>query len=233
VSKSDGPSFGLLFDQNAWRLQGLRSWEDVSLLGRANIDRLLALAQERAAGAVHGGSLDRDDLEGLRVGVDRLETLARHTDERKPVLPRLRVEHFRAGDVLEIYFGDSPGAVPGTSWVRARALAVEKAHNPAWVTAEPSSGYYWQTTARADRDVFPGVDVVRFSTSEPRVLLADERRLLREEVSASTAFARLWCENARREWAPLWCLERGVKIDAAGVDFDRWLREPPTARNAE
>jgi hypothetical protein len=221
---SELPSFAFLFDENAWRLQGLRSWPDISLLGRANLDRLLELARERAAGAMHRGSLDRQELAALGPGLRRLELLARDTLERKPVLPRLRVEHFRRDDALEIFVGDSPGTVAGTSWVEARVMAVTKAHNPAWVTSEPNSGYFWQITARVERELFPGTDLVRFSTSEARALLAEEVRQLREEVAASTAFSALWCENAWRDWTPLWCLERGMRIDPSGVDFARWLR---------
>jgi hypothetical protein len=215
----------LLFDWSAWRLRGIRSWQDLTLLGRGNLERLLALAQERVAGAVHGQSLERQELDELGVGVERLNGLVREAVESKPVLPRLRIEHFRRGDVLEVYLGDSPGVVSGTSWARARAIDVSKAHNPAWVTSEPNSGYYWQITARTEGEVFPGVDVVRFSTSEPRALLVEEARRLRGEVNASTAFAALWCENAWREWPPIWCIQRGVAIDPADVDFARWLRE--------
>src|SRR5262249_41766301 len=160
---------------------GLRTWRDISLLGRANLDRLLDLARERAAGAMHRGSLDREELTALGPGLRCLEALARDTAERKPVLPRVRVAHFRPDDALELYLGDSPGAVAGTPWVKARAVAVVKAHNPAWVTSEPNSGYFWQITARANCEIFPGADVVRFSTSEPRALLADEICQLRDE----------------------------------------------------
>jgi hypothetical protein len=202
----------------------------MSLLGRANLDRLLELARERAASGMHRGSLDRQELAALGPGLRWLEALVRDAGERKPVLPRLRVEHFRRNDALKIYVGDSPGVVAGTSWVKARAIAVAKAHNPAWVTSEPNSGYFWQITARADCEIFPGTDVVRFSTSEPRALLAEEVRQLRDEVAASTAFAALWCENAWRDWSPMWCLERGTRIDPSGVDFARWLR--PSTQDA-
>jgi hypothetical protein len=228
---SELPSLAFLFDRNAWRLRGLQSWQDISLVGRANLDRLLDLARERAAGAMHQGSLDREELTALRPGLRYLEALARDTVERKPVLPRVRVEHFRPHDALEIYLGDSPGAVAKMPWLKARAVAVDKAHNPAWVTSERNSGYFWQITARADCEIFPDTDMVRFSTSEPRALLAEEICLLRDEVAASTPFAALWCENAWRAWSPMWCLERGTRIDPLGVDFVRWLRcDPQLAR---
>jgi hypothetical protein len=173
---------------------------------------------------MHRGLLEREELTALGPGLRHLEALARDTVERKPVLPRVRVEHFHPDDALEIYLGDSPGAGAGRSWVKARAVAVVKANNPAWVTSEPNSGYFWQITARADCEIFPGTDVVRFSTSEPRALLAEEICRLRDEVAASTPFAALWCENAWRDWSPMWCLERGTSIDPSSVDFVRWLR---------
>jgi hypothetical protein len=76
--------------------------------------------------------------------------------------------------------------------------------------------------------VFPGQSVVRFSTSEPRVLLEDEFTYLQRSFSSDPAFLKMFCENAWRTWEPLWCLERETHASGAEMDMHRWLCESLT-----
>jgi len=196
---------------------GVTGWSEVPSLGRLNLLRLRQIAQEVNNRAFGQG----DDHESLRERVRAIQYLNELVgmSARKPCLPRLRMEVFQVGDEVAIYLGDTPGALV-KRWVPATVTAVSKRHKPEW-SDHASRGYYWRVTATTDAMVFPGVTELAFSTTEPRVLTLTELATLRH--NRGTVFRQVFCENARRAWHPIWCLERGVESLGAALNYESIL----------
>jgi hypothetical protein len=215
-----------LLDRDAWRIQGISSWQDVSLLGSLNLGRLVELVQARLVASLHQHQLDPDERRSLVRGLDALQSLLASRLPPKPLLPRLRNESFHQGDSVQVFLGDSPGSHFQNTcnpWIAGKVTRVDKAFNPAWASGEPNSGYHWQVTVETSVEVFPRTSILRFSTSEPRALKQHEFDSLTTTLHEDPAFFSLWCSNARRDWSPIWCLERNQTIDPSLVDFARWL----------
>ncbi|MES2462458.1 MAG: hypothetical protein V4671_17895 [Armatimonadota bacterium] len=215
--------FGLVFGSQSERLRGVTSWEQVPLLGKGNIDRLLQLSRENAMRLLgEGGS--RDELREVQTAIQLLsESLVMAED--KPQLPRLRVESFRTGGKVHIYFGDTVGLVTPRTWVSAVVRQVDKAFRPDWNDGSPNGGYFWRRTADTAIPVFPGEQKVRFSTSEPRVLLAEEFAYLQKSIASDPLFLTIFCANAWRTWGPLWCLEHETLSSGGHMDMRRWIEQ--------
>jgi hypothetical protein len=216
------PSLDSLFGSEAHRLRGLKSWSDLPLLGRLNLVRLQHLAQEQAYANLARDQ--REELRELQPGLRELGRLAEHAQERRPMLPRLRVEMFHPGDRLSIFLGDSPGTLV-QGWVDARVEKVAKNHRPEWVSPQANSGYFWEVTASAERDLFPNSRQIRFSTTEPRVLPQGEFHYLLWAERFESRFFEIFVENAWRDWTPLWCIDRHTTIDPAKIDYASWLKQ--------
>ena len=223
MNKETLPDFDLAFGSQSYRLLGIPSWEHVPLLGKGNIDRLRQLSRETAMRLLgEGGS--RDDLRDVQSVINFLsESLL--TAEEKPLLPRLRVESFRKGNSVRLYLGDSGGVIAPCTWVEATVMEVDKAFRPDWNDGSPNGGYFWHWTAVTSIPVFPDESKVRFSTSEPRALLAKEFAYLQQSLSDDPAFLEMFCANAWRTWEPLWCLEHGTVSSGGKMDMLRWIAE--------
>jgi len=79
------PPLETLVGEQFFRLHGITSWEQTAILGRANLTRLVELAQLAVnALLTTGGS--RDDLREMRRGIDYLGSLLAVAAE-KPLLP--------------------------------------------------------------------------------------------------------------------------------------------------
>jgi hypothetical protein len=215
------PDFELVFGSQSERLRGIPSWEYVLLLGRGNIDRLRQLARETVLGLL-SDSGSRDDLREIQTVIQQLSE-ALLTAEDKPLLPRLRVESFRKGAMVHLYLGDTDGAIAPQPWVTAVVTEVDKAFRPDWNDGSPNGGYFWRWTAAASDPVFPGERIVRFSTSEPRALLAEEFAYLQKAPSDDPVFLEMFCANAWRTWEPLWCLEHGTQSSGGEMNMHRWI----------
>jgi hypothetical protein len=199
---------------HAHRLRGVRGWEEVRSLGSANLARLVDFARKAMQDEL--GDMEREER-GLRAGaLSQLEALLGASEGWKPVLPRLRVECFRVGQPVHLLLGDTPGSREG--WVRGEVCELSKHHNPAWSDHFPSRGYYWRVTARLQDG-----GELSFSTSEPRVLLEPELAFLQSALQEDPTFVRIFCENARRAWNPIWCEEAGVQASGEALDLGRWL----------
>jgi hypothetical protein len=215
------PGFELVFGSQSERLRGVPSWEHVLHLGRGNIDRLRQMARETVMQLL-SESGSRDDLREVQ-SVIRLLSESLLTAEDKPLLPRLRVESFRKGNTVHLYLGDTVGAIAPHAWVTAVVTEVDKAFRPDWNDGSPNGGYFWRWTAVTDIPVFPGEREVRFSTSEPRVLLAEEFAYLKKSPYDDPVFLEMFCANAWRTWEPLWCLEHGTLRSGGDMDMHQWI----------
>jgi hypothetical protein len=217
--------FQLVFGSQSDRLRGVPSWDHVPLLGRGNIDRLRQLSRETAMRLLgEGGS--RDDLREVQ-GVIRFLSECFLTSDEKPLLPRLRVESFQEGGRVYVYLGDTVGAIAPNAWMSATVTEVDKAFRPDWNDGSPNGGYFWRWTADTSVPVFAGECRIRFSTSEPRVLLAEEFACLRKSHADDPAFFEIFCANAWRTWEPLWCLEHGTLSSGGEMNMRQWIDHAP------
>lgn len=217
------PDFETVFREHAYRLRGISSWEQVPLIGKENIERLLHLARASAmAGMAEGSS--QDDLKQIKAAIDYLTDCASDSPS-KPLFPRLRVESFHKGECVRIYLGDSAGSVANDKWVTAVITAVDKAFRPDWNDGSPNRGYFWRWTATASSALFPGQSWVRFSTSEPRVLPSNGFEYLRRAIVDDPVFLAMFSDNAWRTWEPLWCLERETHSSGGQMNMRAWITE--------
>jgi hypothetical protein len=217
----DRPDLRALFARNAERLRGIHGWPDIERVGRTNLKRLRELLADEALAAVSMEAPLAERREWSRAA-EALRDAHERAREDKPCLPRLRVEVFQAADEVLVYLGDTPNALV-SGWVRAKVLAVVKAHRPEWNDGSANGGYYWEvrleTAAPAFRDALP----LRCSTSEPRVLHAADHQALLAARDADPEFFRIFVENAQRTWTPLWCLERDLRVVSGLPDVRAWF----------
>jgi hypothetical protein len=211
-----------LFGEHAHRLQGIGESTELLSLGRSNLARMLTLAQNYTQEIWQGGATT-DELRALRHEIEHLQSLHDSVPDDKPTLPRLRMENFRVGDVVMLYLGDTPGAL--LKWAEATIIEKTKSHRSDWKN-DPSKGYYWRHIAQGKRPLFLDSDTVAFATTEPRVFPLAEWHWLRDALTNDPAFVAVYAINARRDWQPLWCLERSTLADVAAMDFVQWLTDP-------
>ena len=197
-------------NKDRYRFGGINSMNDLATLGQGNLKRVRELLQERALEMVSRRETDRDDREKQQTALAHLEFLLREKRENKPFLPRLRNELFCTKDEIRVYLGDTLGTADNAPWVSGTIIRVEKALRPEWRTAEANSGYFWQSTAVITSANGVSQSIV-FSTTEPRVLLRREYDWLQNARTNDEAFFNIWCENATREWVPIWGLNANVK----------------------
>ena len=211
-----------LLGAEAHRLRGVEGWSGLGVLGRADLERVHALAQKHALEALSDGE-DRETLRAQARGIVRVARMIEETSDR-PGLPRLRNALFSPGDLVDVYMGDTPGYA-GAPWVSGRVERVDKAFNAEWARDSSARGYYWRSTVRRvdGEDWLPGLATLGLSTTEPRALLAGEREMLRRAADSAPAFHAAYCANAWRPWAPIWCIEAGLGCDAQAMDMAAWL----------
>lgn len=209
----------MLLGPHAERLRGIQGWEDLQHLGSLNLQRLVDFAAK--AMLDEASDMDRDERAQRAAALERLKGLQRSSVVCKPVLPRLRVECFRVGQTVRLLLADTPGAQE--VWGSATVCEVAKRHKPEWAHHFPSRGYYWRVTAHAERPLLRGASDLAFSTSEPRVLPAEELDFLKRALHEVPDFVRIFCENARRSWNPIWCDEANVCATGEDLDLAVWL----------
>ncbi len=215
------PFVDTLLGSNADRLRGLDRWEQLPCLGRANLSRIVALLRAES-GLAMAEDRGRDELHALAHATSRVVALHDASGLRRPVLPRLRNELFRAGDAVQVYVGDSPGTVSTTPWIAGRITAVEKAYRRDWDNGEPNGGYFWRSTIVTSEAAFQDGEALRCSTTEPRVLLDEDARALRVLMNDDPEYFEIYTANAWRDLTPLWCLERELSFEGRAVDPSRW-----------
>jgi hypothetical protein len=207
---------GDLLTRNRDRLSGIRDWNDVARLGRTNLRRLRELVAEDATAEL--AEMTADERTAWRDAAERLRLIEASSSDDKPCLVRFRAELFRVGAVVRVYGGDTPGSLT-RGWIDGRVVDVRKAHRSEWNDGAPNAGYYWQVTIAAR--LLPTTDELRCSTSEPRVLIEREWRQLADAYQRDPEFFRVFADNARRSWSPIWCLEQGLTSGEA--DLRAWF----------
>lgn len=197
--------------REAPRAVGLRSEVDVRGLGAPNIRMVLRLLGMSANDLLVSGPEAHADL--LLVGPVRefLEGLLEASPIDKPILPRLRAEFFHPGDEVAVYVD--------AAWHRGRVLSVVKSQKREWSQDLFTRGFYWRVTALlSDGRELP------FSTTEPRVQLRPDYDQLVRMFDSDLRFLAVFCENADRDWPPIWEIEQG-HTSPVTTDFVRWLHE--------
>jgi len=211
-----------LLGPSAARLAGIQRWDQLPGLGRANLARIVALLRAES-GLAMAEDRDRDELHALARATTRVQALHDASTLHRPVLPRLRNELFRAGDLVQVYVGDSPKRETRRSWVSGRITAVEKAYRPDWDDGSPNGGYFWRSTIETREGVFSDRTPLRCSTTEPRVQLDEDARALRRLRQEDQEYMAIFVVNAWRTFTPLWCQERDLPFDGDAVDVTGWL----------
>lgn len=213
-----------LLGEDSYRLEGIEDWEKIEVLGEANLARLEALVEKFIYHSMSRGE-DVDELKLLARGKKHIAGLRESCDQVKPYLPRLRNNLFREGDELALFLGDTPGAT-GDPWRHVKVTTIEKGHNAEWSMDSSARGYYWRVTVEAlEGALFPGQRTLSFSTTEPRAILRSEMMYLLEAKEKDPAFFQIFCDNARRDWAPIWCIELGLECETSAMDMRRWLED--------
>lgn len=201
---------------SAERIQGIGSWADLAVLGRANLVAVRDLLAQSALQAANDG--DREAASLARDAGSLVERPLARTTETKPVLPRLRRESFRVGEPVHLFVGEWAEDEP---WRPARVTSIEKAFRSEW-QRDAARGFYWRVTATLDRAV-EGIRLFPFSTSEPRAVPSAELGWWIDARDRERRFLDVYAANAFREWQPLWCLERRRPVDPRAMRFDDWL----------
>lgn len=218
------PELSELLGAESHRLRGIPSWEVVYLLGARNLASLTEFTR-RTIQAVQWQGGSREELTHLTPGLRHLLQLQATHSEEKPLLPRLRNESFRMGESVVIYVGDTPNNVASAEWLRGTVTVIEKSQKPEFRDGSPNAGYYWRVTATFSESMFPGVDSISFSTTEPRAIPYNEFTYLRKAICTDTTFLQIYVANAYRVWHPIWCLERGLTSAGSAMDMEQWLVE--------
>ena len=216
----DKPSLELMFNGQKHRIKGIRDWEDIEILGSNNIGRLIQISQELILKFMTE-QIDKDELRLIKKGIDYLEGLKEQFPS-KPFLPRLRNENINSGDNVYIYLADTKGNMAKHNWVKGLVIDKEKSFKSEWVDGSANSGYFWLLTVKTEEEIFSGVNTIKFSTSEPRVLHDWELFYLKDNFSTAQKFIDIFSLNANRDWLPIWCLENDISITSP-MDMKSWL----------
>jgi hypothetical protein len=217
------PALEEMLGEDSYRLEGVSDWETVSQLGDANLARLEALVEKHIYGLMAQGETPQE-LKALAQGKKHLIQLRKEHTEVKPYLPRLRNELFQTGDLLMLYLGDTSSSKTLT-WRKVKVMNVEKGHNSQWSMDSSARGYYWRVTVNADDNtpLLPGHTTLSFSTTEPRAILHSEFKYLLDAQANDPAFFDVFCDNAQRNWTPIWCLELGLDCPTDKMNMRHWL----------
>lgn len=216
----DKPSLELMFNGQRHRIKGIMSWADIEILGSNNIGRLIQISQELILKFM-AEKMDKDELKLIRKGIDFLECL-KEKSVSKPLLPRLRNESINSGDKVYIYLADTKGTIAKYNWVKGLVIDKEKSFKSQWVDGSANSGYFWLLTVKTEEEIFSGVNTIKFSTSEPRVLQDWELFYLKDNFGTEQQFIDIFSINANRDWFPVWCLENNISINSP-MDMKSWL----------
>ncbi len=214
------PNLQQLIGNQSDRLSGIKSWNNLEIIGKNNLERIVQLAQENIYRMLADHE-DSQDMKKIRTAIDFIENELLPKSINKPTLPKLRNEMFRKDDPVCAYLGDTGAAIAEKGWVRGQVVEVSKAFNKDWKDGKPNSGYFWKVTVKAQENIFPNDKKIAFSTTEPRVLLDWEYDYLK--ISEDADFLQIFSDNAFREWKPLWCIERNLECDASEMNMKNWL----------
>lgn len=206
---------------HGFRVQGVEATR-LPALGGPNLDRLVALLGEAANSFLSEGAPFRGELHAARTAREHVEALLAASHQRKPVLPRLRAELFRAGDEIALYVGDTFTDSP-YGWVSAKVSSVVKAQKPEFSRDLATRGFYWRVIVDIDGPVAGVPHTLAFSTTEPRAVLRADFAWLVAAFEVDLPFLDMYCANSVRDWPPIWCLEAGGETPVVSVPFARWL----------
>jgi hypothetical protein len=216
----DKPSLESMFNGQNHRIKGIRGWKDVEILGCNNIGRLIQISQELILKFMTE-QMDKDELKLIRKAIDYLECL-KEQSVSKPLLPRLRNESINSGDNIYVYLADTKGIIAKEDWVKGLVIDKEKSFKSQWVDGSANSGYFWLLTVKTQKEIFSGVNTIKFSTSEPRVLHEWELFYLKNNLGTDPQFIDIFSVNANRDWFPIWCLENDIPVTSP-MDMKSWL----------
>lgn len=214
------PNFQQLVGNQSERLNGIKSWENLKIIGKNNLERIVQLSQENIYKMMSEGE-SPEEMKEIRVGIDYIKNELIPKSLQKPNLPRLRNESFHKDDKVVTYLGDTLEIISETDWINGIVIAVNKAFNKDWADGKPNSGYFWKVTVQTPNNVFPNKNTFVFSTSEPRVLFDWEYDYLKN--SGDFDFLQIFSDNAFREWKPLWCIENDFENDASKMNMKDWI----------
>ncbi len=215
------PNFHQLVGNQIERLNGIKSWDKLALIGKNNLERIIQLAQE----SIYRMMADHEsanEMREIRSGIEHIENHLIPKSPNKPTLPRLRNESFHKDDPVFAYLGDTDGIVVEKGWLYGKVIDVRKAFNKDWADGKPNSGYFWKVTVETKANIFPNENKFVFSTSEPRVIFDWEYDYLKNSNDAE--FLQIFSDNAFREWKPLWCIEKALNCNAALMNMEDWIK---------
>lgn len=204
-----------------FRLEGVIAAR-VAALGHANVARLLTLCAEAANHYLTTPDESHPELRVCQEVRLQLESLAARGLPYRPVLPRLRAELFRPGDAVVVYVRDTFPDAP-FDWIAGRVERVDKSQKPEFTLDRATRGFYWRVSVTPTPHVVGLADTLPCSTTEPRVVLADDFRQLTASFEADLPFLAMYCANAARDWAPIWAMERGRTEPTSSAPFASWL----------
>ncbi|MEP6900612.1 MAG: hypothetical protein ABJA66_02615 [Actinomycetota bacterium] len=218
--RSNLPNLQQLLGNQSDRLSGIKSWSDIEILGKNNLQRIIQLAQENIYRMLSEHE-DSQDMKRIRTAIDFIENDLLPKSVNKPTLPKLRNEMFRKDDFVYAYLGDTNNTIIEKGWIRGQVVDVSKAFNKDWKDGKPNSGYFWKVTVAAKENIFTNSNKIAFSTTEPRVIFDWEYDYLNN--SGDGNFLEIFSDNAFREWRPLWCIERSLECSASEMNMKGWI----------
>ena len=151
------------------KLSGIQSWDDLKIVGKSNLKRIVQLSQENIY-RMMSEIADAQEMKQIRTGIDLITKELIPKSINKPTLPKLRNEVFRQSDLVCAYLGDTTKILVEKGWLRGKVVSVSKAFNKDWKDGKPNSGYFWKVAVEFDRDVLLNENKIVFSTTEPRVI---------------------------------------------------------------
>lgn len=215
------PNLQQLLGHQSDKLSGIKSWSNVEILGKNNLQRITQLAQENIYRMLSDHE-DAKEMKLIHTGIDFIQNELLPKSVIKPTLPKLRNEMFRKDNFVYAYLGDTNGVIIEKGWIRGQVVDVSKAFNKDWKDGKANSGYFWKVTVEAKENIFTNSNKIVFSTTEPRVILDWEYDYLK--IGNDLDFLQIFSNNAFREWKPLWCIEKNLECHASEMNMTNWIQ---------
>jgi len=209
-----------LMGEEADRLTGIDVIDDLEVLGRASLGRILDIATQTLLEG-YAGDMERATLRLLVRAKQHLEELYASADERPP-LPRLRRQTFHVRDEVMVFLGDTPGsAISG--WWQATVTGVTKGSRPEWRLASSDRGFFWRVEVTGDVPWRDSANTLATTTSEPRVQRVRDLEWFAKHPE-ETRLREIFAKNAERDWSPMWWLDAGLKPEhLETMQMGAWL----------
>ncbi len=215
------PNLQQLAGNQSDKLTGIKSWNELEILGKNNLQRIVQLAQEN----IYRMLSDHENTKEMKknhTGIDFIQSKLLPKSINKPTLPKLRNEMFRKDNLVCAYLGDTSHIIIEKGWIKGRVIDVSKSFNKDWKDGKPNSGYFWKVTVEANKNIFQNNNKIIFSTTEPRVIFDWEFDYLKN--GNDTQFLQVFSENAFRDWKPLWCIEGNLECNASEMNMKEWIK---------